>query len=50
MRDLLWLIVIILLIGWLVGFIGFGDLVGNLIHLLIVGAIILAVMAIIRKA
>ncbi|MEZ4947862.1 MAG: lmo0937 family membrane protein [Saprospiraceae bacterium] len=50
MRDLLWLIVFILLIGWLIGFIGFGDLVGNLIHILIVGAVILAVLGLIRRA
>jgi len=49
MKDLLWLIVLILLIGWLIGFIGFGQLVGNLIHILIVGAVILAVLGLVRK-
>ena len=49
MKDLLWLIVLILLIGWLIGFIGFGQLVGNLIHVLIIGAIILAVFGLVRK-
>lgn len=41
MKDLIWLIVVILIIGWLVGFIGFGAAVGNLIHILIVLAVIL---------
>jgi len=40
MRDLIWLIVVILVIGWLVGFFGFHDSVGNLIHILLVLAII----------
>ena len=50
MRDLIWLIVLVLIIGWLIGFIGFGEMVGNLIHILIIGAIILAVFALIRRA
>lgn len=40
MRDLLWLIAIILLIGWLVGYFGFGDAVGGFIHILVVLAIV----------
>lgn len=40
MRDLIWLIVVILLIGWLVGYFGFGEVVGNLIHILLILAII----------
>lgn len=40
MRDLIWLIVVILLIGWAVGFFGFGEAVGSLIHVLLVLAII----------
>jgi hypothetical protein len=40
MRDLIWLIVVILLIGWLVGYFAFGEVVGNLIHILLVLAII----------
>lgn len=40
MRDLIWLIVVILLIGWLVGYFGFGEAVGNLIHILLILAII----------
>ncbi|MGV3458843.1 MAG: lmo0937 family membrane protein [Flavobacterium sp.] len=40
MRDLIWLIVVILVIGWLVGFFGFYESVGALIHVLLVLAII----------
>jgi hypothetical protein len=40
MRDLIWLIVVILLIGWAVGYFGFGQAVGSLIHILLVLAII----------
>lgn len=43
MKDLLWLIVVILVIGWLIGFIGFGAAVGNLIHILLVIAVILII-------
>lgn len=40
MRSLINLVIVILLIGWLVGYIGFGQAVGNLIHILLVLAII----------
>lgn len=40
MRDLIWLIVVILIIGWLVGYFGFYESVGGLIHILLVLAII----------
>ncbi|MBW2960905.1 lmo0937 family membrane protein [Mesonia aestuariivivens] len=40
MRDLIWLIVAILIIGWLVGYFGFADAVGSLIHILLVLAVI----------
>ncbi len=40
MGNLIWLIVVILLIGWVVGFFGFGEAVGSLIHILLVLAII----------
>lgn len=41
MKDLIWLIVVILIVGWLIGFIGFGAAVGNLIHILLVLAVIM---------
>ncbi|HEX9979510.1 MAG TPA: lmo0937 family membrane protein [Flavobacterium sp.] len=40
MRDLIWLIVVILIIGWLIGYFAFGEAVGKLIHILLVLAII----------
>lgn len=42
MRDLVWLIIVLLIIGWLIGFFAFPDL-GSLIHILIVIAVILII-------
>jgi hypothetical protein len=42
MRDLIWLIVVLLIIGWLIGYFAFPDL-GGIIHILIVIAVILIV-------
>ena len=47
MRDLIWLIVVILVIGWAVGYFGFGQAVGSLIHILLVLAIIVVLYRII---
>lgn len=40
MSDLITLIIVVLLVAWLVGYVGFGAAVGNLIHILLVLAII----------
>lgn len=40
MKDLLWAIAAILLVGWLIGYIGFGQAVGSFIHILLVLAVI----------
>lgn len=40
MRSLLWIIAVVLIIGWLIGYVGFGEAVGNFIHILLVLAII----------
>lgn len=40
MNNLLNIIIVLLIIGWLVGYIGFGSMVGSLIHILIVLALI----------
>lgn len=40
MNNLLNLIIALLIIGWLIGFIGFGSMVGSLIHILLVLALI----------
>ncbi|GEQ87115.1 hypothetical protein ULMS_26230 [Patiriisocius marinistellae] len=42
MRDLVWLIVVILIIGWLVGYFAFPD-IGSLIHILLVLVVILVI-------
>ncbi|MHA7056948.1 lmo0937 family membrane protein [Aquimarina sp. M1] len=41
MKDLIWIIVVLLIIGWVLGFAVFP--VGNLIHILLVIAIIVIV-------
>ncbi len=40
MSNLLYYIAVFLVIGWLVGFIGFGAAVGNFIHILLILAVI----------
>ena len=40
MSDLIWLVVVILIVGWLVGYFGFGEAVGSIIHILLVLAVI----------
>lgn len=40
MNNLLNIIIVLLIVGWLVGFIGFGAMVGQLIHILLVLAVI----------
>jgi len=40
MNNLLNIIIIVLVVGWLVGYIGFGSMVGSLIHILLVLAVI----------
>lgn len=34
MNNLLNIVIVLLIIGWLIGYIGFGAMVGNLIHIL----------------
>lgn len=45
MRDLLYVIAVILILGWAVGFFAYG--VGNLIHILLVIAIVAVLLRII---
>ncbi|MGB8703549.1 MAG: lmo0937 family membrane protein [Gillisia sp.] len=42
MRDLVWLIVVLLIIGWLIGYFAFPD-IGGIIHILLVIAVILII-------
>jgi protein-S-isoprenylcysteine O-methyltransferase Ste14 len=46
MRDFLYLIAVILIIGWAIGFLAYG--VGGLIHILLVIAIIAIILRIIK--
>lgn len=45
MNNLVNIIIVLLIVGWLIGYIGFGAMVGNLIHILL----ILAVVAIVYR-
>lgn len=40
MNNLINIIIVLLIVGWLVGFIGFGAMVGNMIHILLLLAVI----------
>jgi hypothetical protein len=42
MKDLIWIIVVILVIGWLIGFVAFPD-VGGILHVILVIAVILII-------
>ena len=47
MRNILYIIAVILVIGWAIGFIGYSA--GGLIHILLLIAIIAVVFAVIKK-
>lgn len=40
MNNILTIVAVLLIIGWLVGYIGFGEAVGSLIHILLVLAVV----------
>ena len=46
MRDLLYVLAVILVIGWAIGFIAYG--VGGLIHILLVIAVIAVILRVIQ--
>jgi hypothetical protein len=48
MRSLLYLVAVILVIGWAIGFIGYHA--GGIIHILLVIAIISLILGVIRRA
>jgi len=52
MNNLLNIIIVLLIAGWLVGYIGFGAMVGNLIHILLIVAVVVILYRILggRKA
>lgn len=41
MKNFIWLIAVILIIAWAIGYIGFGEAVGKFIHFLLILAIII---------
>ncbi|WP_413512320.1 lmo0937 family membrane protein [Myroides odoratus] len=48
MRNIFWLILIILLIGWGIGFFAFGQILGAAIHILLVVALIMLVLRLLQ--
>jgi hypothetical protein len=50
MGNLLYIIAVILIIFWLIGWLGFGDTVGGIIHILLVIAVIAVLLRLIRGA
>lgn len=50
MGNILYYVAVILIIFWLIGFLGFGDAVGSFIHILLVIAVIAIVIRVIRGA
>ena len=50
MRGILNIVIVVLILGWLLGYIGFGAVVGNLIHLLLIAAAFAIIMRILSKA
>jgi hypothetical protein len=50
MGNILYYVAVILIIFWLIGFLGFGDAVGSFIHILLVIAVIAIVLRVIRGA
>ncbi len=49
MRGIVNIIIILLVVGWLLGYIGFGAMVGNLIHILLVVAVVMVVLRLLAK-
>ena len=47
MKSILWIIAVVLIIAWLVGYMGFGDAAGSFIHILLVAAIIIVLLNVI---
>ncbi len=50
MGNLLYYVAVILIVLWLVGFLGFGQAVGNFIHILLVLAIVAVLLRVVRGA
>ncbi len=48
MRDLLTIVAVVLIILWLIGYVGFGEAVGNFIHILLVLAVIAILIRVVQ--
>ena len=44
MNNLVNIIIVLLIVAWLIGYIGFGAMVGNLIHILLILAVVAIVI------
>ncbi len=49
MKDIVWIIIVLLILGWLLGFLSFGAVLGNLVHILLIVAVILIVLKLLDK-
>lgn len=49
MRDIVNILIVLLIVGWLFGYIGFGAAVGNLIHILLVVAVVMILLRLIKR-
>jgi hypothetical protein len=49
MKDIVWIIIVLLIVGWLFGYLSFGAVVGNMIHVLLVVAVVLIVLRLLQK-
>ncbi len=49
MRDIVWIIIVLLIVGWLLGYISFGAAVGNMIHILLIVAVVLLVLRLAQR-
>jgi len=49
MRGLVNIIIVLLIVGWLLGYIGFNAMVGNLIHILLIAAVVMIVLRLLAK-
>jgi|GEM_PF-544331 len=48
MKDIFWIILILLLLGWGFGFFAFGQVLGEAIHILLVIALIMLVVRLVQ--
>lgn len=49
MKGIVNIIILLLVVGWLLGYIGFGAMVGNLIHILLVVAVVMVALRLLAK-